>query len=146
MEQAFIKQVEEFMARLFDERFKCLWSKALGLIERNTYFQSVPKPEAWVNVSKSDIWLCYGILHTPEGFFISHTFPSFISTPPDENSSFMVEPPPCPLPEPFPSIFYPLSLCVLSFPLRQNPLPLLESSTQWNRFCILLQLNHHFLP
>ncbi len=45
MEQAIINQVEEFMARLFDERFKCLWSKALGLIERNPYFQSFPKPE-----------------------------------------------------------------------------------------------------
>ncbi len=58
MEQALIKQVEEFMARLFDERFKCLWSKALGLIERNSYFQSVPKPEAWINVPKRDVCPC----------------------------------------------------------------------------------------
>ena len=58
MEQALIKQVEEFMARLFDERFKCLWSKALGLIERNPYFQSVPKPEVWINVHKREIYSC----------------------------------------------------------------------------------------
>ena len=58
MEKALIKQVEEFMTRLFSERFKCLWSKALGLIERNPYFQSVPKPEAWVNAHKRDICLC----------------------------------------------------------------------------------------
>ncbi len=43
---------------LFIKRFKCLWSKAKGLIERNPYFQSVPKPEAWVNVSKRDICPC----------------------------------------------------------------------------------------
>ena len=58
MEEALVKQVEEFMARLFDERFKCLWSKALGLIERNPYFQSVPKPEVWINVPKRDMCLC----------------------------------------------------------------------------------------
>ncbi|MEN9250467.1 MAG: RNA-guided endonuclease TnpB family protein [Gloeomargarita sp. GXS_bins_116] len=58
MEQTLIKQVEEFMARLFDERFKCLWSKALGLIEGNKYFQSVPKPEVWINVHKRDICPC----------------------------------------------------------------------------------------
>jgi len=58
MEQALIKQVEEFMVRLFGERFKCLWSKALGLIERNPYFQSVPKPEVWVNAHRRDICPC----------------------------------------------------------------------------------------
>jgi len=58
MEQTLIKQVEEFMARLFDERFKCLWSKALGLIERNPYFQSVTKPEAWVNAHRRDTCPC----------------------------------------------------------------------------------------
>ena len=45
MEQALTKQVEVFIKNLFSERFKCLWSKALGLIERNPYFQSVPKHE-----------------------------------------------------------------------------------------------------
>jgi len=46
MEQALTKQVEVFIKNLFSERFRCLWSKALRLIERNPYFQSVPKPEA----------------------------------------------------------------------------------------------------
>ena len=58
MEQALAKQVEVFIKNLFDERFRCLWSKALGLIERNSYFQSVPKPEAWVNAHRRDICLC----------------------------------------------------------------------------------------
>ncbi|MEM4596584.1 MAG: transposase [Desulfurococcaceae archaeon] len=58
MEQALTKQVEVFIKNLFSERFKCLWSKALGLIERNPYFQSVPKPEVWINVHKRDICPC----------------------------------------------------------------------------------------
>ncbi len=58
MEQALTKQVEVFIKDLFSERFKCLWSKALGLIERNPYFQSVPKPEAWINVHKRGICPC----------------------------------------------------------------------------------------
>ncbi len=58
MEQALTKQVEVFIKNLFSERFKCLWSKALGLIERNPYFQSVPKPEVWVSVHRRGICPC----------------------------------------------------------------------------------------
>jgi len=39
---------EEFMVRLFDERFRGLWSKG----------KSVPKPEAWVNAHERDICPC----------------------------------------------------------------------------------------
>ncbi|MEM4959691.1 MAG: transposase [Nanopusillaceae archaeon] len=55
MKKTLIKQVEKFKVCLFDERYKCLWSKALELTERNPYFQSVPKPEVWINVPKRDI-------------------------------------------------------------------------------------------
>ena len=58
MKKALVKQVELFSQNLFDERYKCLWSKALGLIESNKYFQSVPKPEVWISVPNRDIYLC----------------------------------------------------------------------------------------
>ncbi len=58
MEQALTKQVKVFIKNLFSERFKCLWSKAQGLIERNPYFQLVPKPEVWINVHRRDICPC----------------------------------------------------------------------------------------
>ncbi|MEM7826535.1 MAG: transposase, partial [Candidatus Aenigmatarchaeota archaeon] len=58
MEKALTKQVKVFIKNLFSERFKCLWSKALGLIERNSYFQSIPKPEAWINAHKKNICPC----------------------------------------------------------------------------------------
>ncbi len=63
MEKALTKQVEVFLKNLYrnnllSERFRCLWSKALGLIEKNSYFQSVPKPEVWINAHKRDICPC----------------------------------------------------------------------------------------
>ncbi len=58
MEKALTKQVEVFLKNSFSERYRCLWSKALGLIERNPYFQSVPKPEAWIDVHKRNICPC----------------------------------------------------------------------------------------
>ena len=50
-EQALRRQVEKFLRNLSSERYKCLRSKARGLLARNPYFLRVlgdsPEPEAW---------------------------------------------------------------------------------------------------
>ncbi|MGB9874045.1 MAG: RNA-guided endonuclease InsQ/TnpB family protein, partial [Hydrogenobacter sp.] len=55
-------QVERFLQNLSSERFKCLRSKARGLLAQNPYFRKVlgdsPKPEVWINVLKGDICPC----------------------------------------------------------------------------------------
>ncbi|MEZ0362004.1 MAG: hypothetical protein ABWK04_08970, partial [Hydrogenobacter sp.] len=37
--QALVRQVDRFLKNLSDERFKCLRSKALGLLSENPYFR-----------------------------------------------------------------------------------------------------------
>jgi len=58
-EQALRGQVEKFLRNLSSERYKCLWSKARGLLTQNPYFLRVlgdsSKPEAWTTVHSKDI-------------------------------------------------------------------------------------------
>ncbi len=62
MEEAFRWQVERFLQNLSSERYKCLRSKARGLLAQNPYFRKVlgdsPKPEVWINNLKRDICPC----------------------------------------------------------------------------------------
>ncbi|MEZ0361211.1 MAG: hypothetical protein ABWK04_04835, partial [Hydrogenobacter sp.] len=39
IDKALAKQIEEFIKNLFSERYKCLRSKALGLLSENPYFR-----------------------------------------------------------------------------------------------------------
>ncbi|QWK20503.1 MAG: transposase [Hydrogenobacter thermophilus] len=61
-EQALRRQVEKFLENLFSERYKCLWSKARGLLTQNPYFLKVlgdsPKPEVWTSVYLRDTCPC----------------------------------------------------------------------------------------
>ncbi|PMP97907.1 MAG: hypothetical protein C0169_01625 [Thermodesulfobacterium geofontis] len=58
MEQALRWQVERFLQNLSSERFKCLRSKARGLLTQNPYFKKVlgdsSEPEVWINVLKGN--------------------------------------------------------------------------------------------
>jgi putative transposase len=59
-EQALRRQVEKFLRNLSSERYKCLWSKARGLLAQNPYFLRVlgdsPKAKAWTIVLSKDIF------------------------------------------------------------------------------------------
>ncbi len=58
-EQALRRQVEKFLRNLSSERYKCLRSKARGLLAQNPYFLRVlgdsPKPEVWTAFYSRDI-------------------------------------------------------------------------------------------